>query len=80
MYLQNNIIILLYIYRKNSINSIMTGSCGMSNQEGGAKKRKLTPYNKFVKKMYKELHKKYPNDSAPQIMKKIGVEWKKTKK
>jgi hypothetical protein len=58
----------------------MTGSCGMSNQDGGAKKRKLTPYNKFVKKMKKELHKKYPNDSDPQIMKKIGVEWKKTKK
>jgi hypothetical protein len=58
----------------------MPGSCGMSNQEGGAKKRKLTPYNKFVKKMYKELHKKYPKDSAPEIMKKIGVEWKKTKK
>jgi hypothetical protein len=30
--------------------------------------------------MYKELHKKYPKDSAPEIMKKIGVEWKKTKK
>jgi len=28
----------------------MSGSCGMSNQDGGAKKRKLTPYNKFVKK------------------------------
>lgn len=38
----------------------MAGSCGMSVQEGGAKKRKLTPYNKFVKKMYKELCKKQP--------------------
>jgi len=46
---------------------------------GAKKKRKLTPYNKFVKKMYSELHKKFPNDSAPEIMKKIGEEWRKTK-
>jgi hypothetical protein len=59
-------------------------SCSM---DGGAKKpkakkaakRKLTPYNKFVKKMFKELRSKYPNDSAPEIMKKIGTEWRKTK-
>ena len=43
-------------------------------------KRKPTPYNKFVKKMYSELHKKFPNDSAPEIMKKIGLEWRKTNK
>lgn len=43
-------------------------------------KRIPTPYNKFVKKMYSELHKKFPNDSAPEIMKKIGVEWRKTNK
>jgi hypothetical protein len=55
----------------------MAGSCGMSVQEGGAKKRKLTPYNKFVKKMYKELCKKHPNDKAPEIMKRIGAEWRK---
>jgi len=41
--------------------------------------RKLTPYNKFVKKMSKELRSKFPNDSAPEIMKKIGAEWRKTK-
>jgi hypothetical protein len=57
----------------------MAESCSAASV-GGAKKRKLTPYNKFVKKMYKELHKKFPNDSAPEIMKKIGVEWRKTKK
>ena len=59
-------------------------SCSM---DGGAKKpkakkavkRKLTPYNKFVKKMFKELRSKFPNDSAPDIMKKIGAEWRKTK-
>lgn len=62
----------------------MAGSCSM---DGGAKKpkakkaakRKLTPYNKFVKKMFKELRSKFPNDSAPDIMKKIGAEWRKTK-
>ena len=32
----------------------MAASCGMS-QDGGAKKRKLSPFNKFVKKMFKEL-------------------------
>lgn len=55
----------------------MAGSCGMSVQEGGAKKRKLTPYNKFVKKMYKELCKKNSKDTPPEIMKKIGAEWRK---
>ena len=52
----------------------MAGSCGMS-QEGGAKKRKLTPYNIFVKKMYKELCKKHSNEKAPAIMKRIGAAW-----
>jgi hypothetical protein len=57
----------------------MAESCA-SNVVGGAKKkRKLTPYNKFVKKMFNELRKKFPNDSAPEIMKKIGVEWKNKK-
>jgi hypothetical protein len=27
--------------------------------------------------MYKELCKKHPNDKAPEIMKKIGAEWRK---
>jgi hypothetical protein len=54
----------------------MAESCNAATT-GGAKKRKLTPYNKFVKKMYAELHKKYPTDTAPQIMKKIGAEWRK---
>jgi mannitol/fructose-specific phosphotransferase system IIA component len=56
---------------------------------GGAKKKKgskvvakraPTPYNKFVKKHFPELKKKFPNDKAPEIMKKIAIEWKKTKK
>lgn len=55
-------------------------------QTGGAKKRaakkavpkrKLTPYNIFVKKQFAILKAKFPNDTAPQIMKKIGAEWRK---
>ncbi len=65
----------------------MAGSCSMG-MDGGARKpkakkaakRKLTPYNKFVKKMFKDLRSKFPDDTAPEIMKKIGVEWRKTKK
>jgi hypothetical protein len=30
--------------------------------------------------MFKELRSKFPDDTAPEIMKKIGVEWRKTKK
>lgn len=59
---------------------------GTMGQMGGAKKRaakkagpkrKLTPYNIFVKKQYAILKAKFPNDTAPQIMKKIGAEWRK---
>jgi hypothetical protein len=57
----------------------MSGSCNAAAVGGAKKKRKLTPYNKFVKKMYAELHKKFPTDTAPQIMKKIGAEWNNTK-
>jgi hypothetical protein len=46
---------------------------------GGAKKRVLTPYNKFVKKHFPLMKVKYPNYKAPEIMKKIADEWKKTK-
>ncbi len=54
-------------------------------QGGGAKKKKgskvgvkraLTPYNKFVKKHFAEIKKKFPNEKAPQIMQKVAVEWK----
>jgi hypothetical protein len=58
-------------------------------QAGGARKKKgskvvakraLTPYNKFVKTQFAILKKKFPDEKAPQIMQKIAVEWKKTKK
>ena len=55
----------------------MTGSCAAVAVGGAKKKRKLTPYNKFVKKMYAELHKKFSSYTAPEIMKKIGEEWRK---
>ena len=54
-------------------------------QVGGAKKKKgskvgvkraLTPYNKFVKKHFAEIKKKFPDEKAPQIMQKVAVEWK----
>jgi hypothetical protein len=55
------------------------------NVTGGAKKKKgskvgvkraLTPYNKFVKKHFAEIKKKFPDEKAPQIMQKVAVEWK----
>lgn len=52
---------------------------GMPKALGGAKKRVLTPYNKFVKKHFPAMKIKYPDYKAPQIMKKIADEWKKTK-
>lgn len=50
------------------------GSCG----SGGA--RKLTPYNKFVKKEFAALKKQFPSKSAPEIMKLIGKKWRSVKK
>ena len=41
-----------------------------------SQKTKLTPYNKFVKKHFAEIKKKFPDEKAPQIMQKVAVEWK----
>ena len=58
-------------------------------QAGGARKKKgskvvakraLSPYNKFVKKHFAILKKKFPDEKAPQIMQKVAIEWNKTKK
>ena len=54
------------------------------DQGGGAKKKKgskvvkraLSPYNKFVKKNFAIMKKKFPNEKAPQIMQKVAIEWK----
>jgi hypothetical protein len=60
----------------------MSGRGGAKKKKGSkvVAKRAPTPYNKFVKKHFPELKKKFPNDKAPEIMKKIAIEWKKTKK
>ncbi|MFY8160811.1 MAG: HMG-box domain-containing protein [Candidatus Kapaibacteriota bacterium] len=59
------------------------------SQGGGARKKKgskvaakraLSPYNKFVKKQFAILKKKFPDEKAPQIMQKVAIEWNKTKK
>ena len=42
-------------------------------------KRKLTPYNIFIKSAYARLKKLHPNDTAPEIMKKAAIEWKAKK-
>ena len=59
------------------------GQSGGARKKKGSKvvaKRALTPYNKFVKKHFAALKKEFPDDKAPQIMQKIAIEWKKTKK
>jgi hypothetical protein len=52
-------------------------SSAAKSPKKAAPKRKLTPYNLFVKKQYAILKAQHPNDTAPQIMKKIGAEWRK---
>lgn len=45
-----------------------------------AKKRVPSPYNKFYKAKYPVMKAKFPNLSAPQIMKKVAAEWQLQKK
>ena len=57
-------------------------SCSNQVKNGGAKKktkRKPSVYNIFVKKQFTVLKKQFPTLTAPEIMKKIGEEWQKTK-
>ena len=74
--------------RKRKVGRVGKGGSGTEEFQtelaGGAKKRKgakksLNPYIKFVKKHFQSMKKKNPNDTAPQIMKKIAVEYKKQK-
>ena len=74
--------------RKRKVGRVGRGGSGTEEFQtelaGGAKKRKgakksLNPYIKFVKKHFQSMKKKNPNDTAPQIMKKIAVEYKKQK-
>ena len=43
------------------------------------KKREPNAYQKFVKTKFTQFKKEHPDKSAPEIMKLIAVEWKKTK-
>jgi hypothetical protein len=45
-----------------------------------AKKRAPSPYNKFYKAKYPVMKAKFPNLSAPEIMKKVAAEWQLQKK
>ena len=72
----------------NKIEDLYAENSG-DRQEGGARKKKgskvaakraLSPYNKFVKKHFAILKKKFPDEKAPQIMQKVAIEWNKTKK
>ena len=74
--------------RKRKVRRVRRGGSDVEEFEtelvGGAKKRKgakkaLNPYIKFVKKHFQSMKKQYPNDTAPQVMKKIAVEYKKQK-
>ena len=55
----------------------------LSPVSGGASKvvvkKTLNPYNKYVAKQFPSMKKKFPNEKASEIMKKIAIEWNKTK-
>jgi len=54
-----------------------------TSHDGGASKvvvkKALNPYNKYVAKQFPSMKKKFPNEKASEIMKKIAIEWNKTK-
>ena len=52
----------------------------MLDQAGGVKKRKLSSYQKFVKKEFKICKKNYPSKTAPEIMQMIAKKWRESSK
>ena len=74
-------------YYNNAYEEAQEKGCFMlkADQEyaGGASKvvvkRTLNPYNKYVAKQFPSMKKKFPNEKASEIMKKIAIEWNKTK-
>lgn len=52
------------------------GGCGCSGQNGGAKKRKLSAYNVFMKKEMKAMKKANPGKSASECMKMAARKWR----
>ena len=65
----------------DSCPSVATGGKGKRSKSPSKRdcvkkpKRKLSPYNIFIKSAYARLKKLHPNDTAPQIMKKAAIEW-----
>ena len=59
-------------------NSDSVGGCGScsSRQDGGAKKRKLSAYNVFMKKEMKAMKKANPGKSAADCMKMAARKWR----
>ena len=57
-------------------------SCGMKGgaKSKGAKKRKLTPYNKFVKVEMPKLIKENPSKKVSELMKLVAKKWKESTK
>jgi hypothetical protein len=56
------------------------GGCSTcSDSQSGGAKRKLSPYNKFVKANFSVMKKMHPSMSAPAIMKMIAQKWKASK-
>lgn len=61
------------------LSSDNTGGCGScSGQAGGAKKRKLSAYNVFMKKEMKAMKKANPGKSAAECMKMAARKWRAT--
>ena len=69
--------------------AVYGGSCGCRRYGGlggdevtpnivGGKKKKLSEYQKFVKREFKKCQKDYPSKKAPEIMKMIAKKWKAT--
>lgn len=56
-----------------------TGGCGCSSQQAGGAKRKLSDYNKFMKKEMADLKKRHPSKSAQECMKMAAKKWKMVK-
>lgn len=54
------------------------GSCS-SRQDGGAKKRKLSAYNIFMRKELKQIKQAYPSKSQAECMKMAAKKWKMVK-
>ena len=52
---------------------------GCNSCTAGGARRKLTAYNKFVKKTFPQLQKEHPTKKATEIMKMCAKKWKDSK-